>query len=83
METKVCPVRLPETSSDPSIKDPTVRNVHNWTDFKITMDDFIKKLRETPAYASADGKPKHLQSLHGGPETHFPFRTGTTLRKRR
>ncbi|KAF8559799.1 hypothetical protein OG21DRAFT_1402382 [Imleria badia] len=35
-------------------QNPTVRNVHNWADFKISMDEFIKKLRATPAYASPD-----------------------------
>ncbi|KAF8136605.1 hypothetical protein EV363DRAFT_1158357 [Boletus edulis] len=35
-------------------QNPTVRNIYNWADSKISMDDFIKKLRETSAYASAD-----------------------------
>ncbi|KIJ16915.1 hypothetical protein PAXINDRAFT_74465 [Paxillus involutus ATCC 200175] len=35
-------------------QNPTVRNVHDWTDFKITIDDFIQKLRKSSLYASAD-----------------------------
>ncbi|KAF9227649.1 hypothetical protein BS17DRAFT_774094 [Gyrodon lividus] len=35
-------------------QNPTVRNVHNWTDFKITIEEFIQKLRNGSPYASAD-----------------------------
>ncbi|KAG9318700.1 hypothetical protein JVU11DRAFT_796 [Chiua virens] len=35
-------------------QNPTVRNVHNWTDFKLPLDEFIKKLHDCPVYACAD-----------------------------
>ncbi|KAF9246293.1 hypothetical protein BU15DRAFT_40296 [Melanogaster broomeanus] len=35
-------------------QNPTVRNVHNWTDFKITIDEFIEKLRKSSLYACSD-----------------------------
>jgi len=74
MVIKVSLVRLPKAPLTQP-QDPTVRNVHNWVDLKITIDDFIKRLRETPAYASADGKPVQSYSLRGEQRTYFFSRT--------
>ncbi|KAL4067881.1 hypothetical protein J3A83DRAFT_4096483 [Scleroderma citrinum] len=33
---------------------PVVRNVHNWSDIKIPLSDFIDRIRASPVYASAE-----------------------------
>ncbi|KIJ69258.1 hypothetical protein HYDPIDRAFT_81059, partial [Hydnomerulius pinastri MD-312] len=35
-------------------QNPTVRNVHTWTDFKLPVSEFIEKLRQSSVYAGDD-----------------------------